>query len=81
MARGAANLSVTVPRHGQPASLPSPFYLVLVALVTGLLVLLPVPVLGGFIVVWERKISGRMQSRPGPTASVPAAGCSGWPTA
>jgi len=64
--RGDQQLDLTVARYGREPTVPSGFFMILVLVVTGLLVVLPVPVLGGFIVVWERKISGLMQSRPGP---------------
>lgn len=72
--RGDATMSFRVARYGQPESLPSGFLLAGILVGVGLLVVLPIPVLGGLIVVWERKISGRMQSRPGPNRVGPG----GW---
>lgn len=64
--RGGETLEVSLPRYGKPASLPQGFLLAGILFAIGLLVILPVPLIGGLIVVWERKIAGRMQSRPGP---------------
>jgi NADH:ubiquinone oxidoreductase subunit H len=66
--------AVSLPRYGKPASLPGWIWLAIALVVVGLLVILPVPLFGGLIVVWERKIAGRMQSRPGPNRVGPG----GW---
>lgn len=63
-----------LPRYGRPASVPEGFLLGGILFAVGLLVILPVPVIGGLIVVWERKLAGRMQSRPGPNRVGPG----GW---
>jgi NADH:ubiquinone oxidoreductase subunit H len=69
-----APATIELPRYGKPASIPSGFLLGGILFAVGLLVILPVPIIGGLIVVWERKIAGRMQSRPGPNRVGPG----GW---
>ena len=66
VARGGQQIPAVLPRHGAPADLPDGFLLGGLLIAVGLLVLLPVGPMAGFIVVWERKVSGRMQSRIGP---------------
>src|SRR5262249_60442543 len=65
VARGGQQIPAVLPRHGAPADLPDGFLLGGLLIAVGLLVLLPVGPMAGFIVVWERKVSGRMQSRIG----------------
>ena len=65
---------VSLSRHGQPAAMPSGFLFAGVAVGAGLLLMMLIPVLGGLIVVWERKVAGRIQSRPGPNRVGP----NGW---
>src|SRR5262249_9059775 len=66
VARAGQQVALTLPRHGAPADIPEGFLLAGLMIAIGLLVLLPIGPMAGFIVVWERKISGRMQSRIGP---------------
>ena len=66
VSRAGQQVTVDLPRHGAPADLPEGFLLAGLLLGVAILVLLPVGPMAGFIVVWERKISGRMQSRIGP---------------
>ncbi len=71
-ATGAATISL--PAKGQPIEIPGWILFALCMALAAGIVALPVPVIGGLIVVWERKISAYMQSRIGPNRVGP----NGW---
>src|SRR5262249_39628966 len=54
--------TVTLPRYGKPGEVPGWLIFALCMALAATLLSLPVPVIGGLIVVWERKISAYMQS-------------------
>jgi NADH-quinone oxidoreductase subunit H len=61
-----AVMTASLPASGAPIDIPEGFLLAGILLAGALCILLPTPIFGGLIVVWERKIAGRMQSRLGP---------------
>ncbi len=64
--RGAQKIDLVLPRHGAPATPPEEMLLAPLMVAVALVLLLLVAPITGIIVVWERKVSGRMQSRLGP---------------
>ncbi len=71
-AGGAA--TVELPSAGAPSQFPAWVIWALVLAVIAGIVAAPVPVIAGLVVVWERKVSGYMQSRFGPNRVGP----NGW---
>jgi NADH-quinone oxidoreductase subunit H len=72
--RGGAIATLSLPRAGRPSGIPAWIvFAICMALAAGIIAL-PVPVIGGLIVVWERKISAYMQVRIGPNRVGP----NGW---
>lgn len=53
---------------------------VVIIVVFTLVVVLVTLMFGGLMTWLERRVSGRAQSRVGPTGSVPSASCNGWRT-
>lgn len=76
LAAGSAwtDVTLSLPRYGKPSGIPDWLIWALVMALAAAIVALPVPVIGGLVVVWERKISAYMQSRIGPNRVGPA----GW---
>ena len=66
--------TISLPRYGHPTEIPGWLIFALCMAIAATLIALPVPVIGGLIVVWERKISAYMQSRVGPNRVGP----NGW---
>ena len=65
---------ISLPRFGKPMAIPAWLIFALFMALAAGIVATPVPVIGGLIVVWERKISAYMQSRVGPNRVGP----NGW---
>jgi NADH:ubiquinone oxidoreductase subunit H len=72
--RGEAEKTIALPTAGKPDILPAWLILALVLLGAATVVALPVPLIAGLVVVWERKVSAYMQSRLGPNRVGPG----GW---
>ena len=72
--RAGAPATIDLPTAGKPDVLPGWVILALVLMGAATLVALPVPIIAGLVVVWERKVSAYMQSRLGPNRVGPG----GW---